>query len=207
MQPTEHKQYPDDLIDKPLWQKPCARELKNIESLSFKKMKTIVRLLDRYSEQLLSQNRKLHVHKETNADLLDELEDRCEEVSNVNIFLNNTINSISLLEVTDDVVRGSLKRIIGARQVLEVGSLVSEVERRVEELVASGRRAFGSHFGSGCRDFDESDGSVSEGMREVKDEDEGFGDSPVSRVSFLFFFVSFCYSMNILGFGSFLVRI
>ena len=148
-------------------------------------MKHIVRQLDRYSERLIGQNRKLHVEKETHADLLDELEDRCDEVANVNIFLNNTINQISLADVTTEMVKSSLQKLFRTEGLGQAQKLVCEIEKRLGKLIETSREVFGTHFGAGSDEFEGSRGTQDdEDFRERNVEEEGVvGESPDSPQS------------------------
>ena len=131
-----------------IWEKPYAKELASMDSISFGKMKSIVKGLDRFCDKLLEENHIIHVENEMNLDLLDEFEDMYEEVGNVNIFLNNNINEMRLRKGGQNIFKESLAMIFlkEDKRISEMKEVIEEVEDRVQRLAKRAReKVLGKH--------------------------------------------------------------
>jgi hypothetical protein len=130
------------------WEKPFCEDLKNLRGVSFGKMKSIVKKLDRFCDELLDENHLLSVENEIHLDLIDEIEDKFHEVGNVNIFLNNHLNENKLGVKAQEVVRQSLMAFFVGddQEIKKIKDNLEEVDGRVDHICKLARkRVLGRH--------------------------------------------------------------
>lgn len=130
------------------WEKPFCEDLKNLQGISFGKMKIIVKKLDRFCDEVLDENHLLNIENEIHLDLIDETEDKFHEVGNVNIFLNNHLNENKLGLKAQEAIRQSLLGIfLGQEKDIQgIKDGLEEVDQRVDNLCRMARkRVLGRH--------------------------------------------------------------
>lgn len=116
--------------------KPFEEELKCMEGICFGRMKTIVKGLNKFSDQLCQQNHFLTLQNDMNNDLIDEMEDKYEEVANVNIFLNNKYNEYTFRENSENIFDKAFDKFFAGdrNKINNLKIIIQDLDTQISDL-------------------------------------------------------------------------